>query len=344
VKKSPKKSRKAKRKERLLLWFLSSIAALALLAFVIFYLATGDKGIKEEIIVTVNGQDITSKSLDGWYKLSILPQYRGIVSKDEFLQDSLVPQAILVQEAQKENIEVPEDELDSKIGQFFISGGLSADDMEKALEEDNLEMDFFRESVRQRLLIEKLLDKNLLSEISVEDSEVDRLYSGAESGESEEQAKEAIRQELLKEKKDKALLTYFKTLIGSSEIVYADEKSTFTDMEGEVCSADGRAIARLFITSSCSECKKASDSFKKASEGTENITSYTWELDTGDNLMTESKEAGIPKAEFEILKKFNPENTVPTYVLGCRHVRVGNAFEDPYLEEQELRKALAKIS
>ena len=77
MKKSPKKSRKAKRKERLLLWFLSSIAALALLAFVIFYLATGDKGIKEEIIVTVNGQDITSKSLDGWYKLSILPQYRG---------------------------------------------------------------------------------------------------------------------------------------------------------------------------------------------------------------------------------------------------------------------------
>ena len=36
---------------------------------------------------------------------------------------------------------------------------------------------------------------------------------------------------------------------------------------------------------------------------------------------------GIPKKEVGIFQKYNPKNTVPTYVFGCKYVRTGNAYK-----------------
>ena len=78
----------------------------------------------------------------------------------------------------------------------------------------------------------------------------------------------------------------------------------------------------------------------------ENIIAYHWNLDTGDNTLTKEKEKGIPKSEIEIFKKYNPEGTVPTYVFGCKYIRIGNFFEKENnlaQEEKEFTSVIEKL-
>ena len=69
-------------------------------------------------------------------------------------------------------------------------------------------------------------------------------------------------------------------------------------------------------------------------------------MDTGDNLLTEEMEEGIPKKEIEIFKKYNQRATVPAYVFGCKYVRVGNFYEqnnDLDAEEEEFRAVIEQL-
>ena len=62
--------------------------------------------------------------------------------------------------------------------------------------------------------------------------------------------------------------------------------------------------------------------------------------------MTKEIEKGIPRQEIEIFKKYNPGATVPTYVFGCRYVRIGNFYQqndDLGSEEKEFRAVIEKL-
>jgi len=76
------------------------------------------------------------------------------------------------------------------------------------------------------------------------------------------------------------------------------------------------------------------------------IIGYHWDIDTGDNTLTKEIEKGVPKAEIELFKKYNDEGSVPTYVFGCKYVRIGNFYEkedDLDSEEEEFRAVVNKL-
>jgi hypothetical protein len=78
------------------------------------------------------------------------------------------------------------------------------------------------------------------------------------------------------------------------------------------------------------------------------ITAYHWELDSRDNTLTEAIEKQVPNAEGMLFEQFNPGGGVPTYVFGCKYVRIGNAYEregDAGLlkEEMEFRKIIDEL-
>ena len=76
------------------------------------------------------------------------------------------------------------------------------------------------------------------------------------------------------------------------------------------------------------------------------MVAYHWDLDIGDNILTEKIEKGIPRQEIEIFKKYNLRATVPTYVFGCKYVRIGNFYEqdnDLDAEEEEFRAVIEKL-
>jgi len=107
-KKTPKNSNKRRKKPKetqeniiMLGIFLVFIVVVALL---FYYLIVPSSN--EDFVATVNGDGITLEELNWWYETSILPEHRAVITKQDFLMLSLIPQEALLQNAKKENIMV----------------------------------------------------------------------------------------------------------------------------------------------------------------------------------------------------------------------------------------------
>jgi len=125
---------------------------------------------------------------------------------------------------------------------------------------------------------------------------------------------------------------------------------SFQYYEGsEVEVEDGKPVIRLFSTTWCGHCgwgKETFDSVAKEYVDAEKILAYHWELDIYDNTLTETVETEVPASEQLYFEKFNPEGSIPTFVIGGKYFRVGNAFEredDLAKEEEELRRIIEQV-
>ena len=124
----------------------------------------------------------------------------------------------------------------------------------------------------------------------------------------------------------------------------------FTDLETEVCtSEDEKPIVRIFSTTTCPHCswvKETADAVLKEYVDAGKIVAYHWELDTKDDSLTEEVETEVPEEEIQAYMDANPNGTVPTFVLGCKYVRVGNSYEgeqDLEAEANYLRESIDKL-
>ena len=105
---------------------------------------------------------------------------------------------------------------------------------------------------------------------------------------------------------------------------------TFTSTGGDICMEDGKPVIRMFSTTWCPHCQWISDVFDDVvqmyvDEGL--IVAHHWELDTGDDTLTIQVEESVPESEEAIFNTFNPDNSIPTFVFGCRYYRIGNGHE-----------------
>ncbi len=102
----------------------------------------------------------------------------------------------------------------------------------------------------------------------------------------------------------------------------------FNEYNYEVQKQDGKPVVYLFSTTTCPHCEWIKDTFDKwAKDHSDKIVAYHWQLDTGDNTLTDAKETAVPQDAESAYSKFNPEGTVPTFVFGGKYSRVGNGFE-----------------
>ena len=124
---------------------------------------------------------------------------------------------------------------------------------------------------------------------------------------------------------------------------------TFTDTKDEICRDEsGKPIIRLFATSWCSHCQWIKDTYTSVvKEYADNgkIVAYLWEVDKNDNLLTDGQDA-VPNSENAVFEKYNPKGSIPTFVFGCKYVRVGNGYEqakDLAAEEGEFRAVIEDL-
>lgn len=124
---------------------------------------------------------------------------------------------------------------------------------------------------------------------------------------------------------------------------------TFKETSDPLCKdAEGKPLVRMFGTSWCPHCTWVKDTYRQvvekyAAEG--KIHPYLWELDTNDDLLTKEKDE-IPQSEAALFKKYNPEGSIPTFVFGCRYVRIGNGYEqqnDHGSEEAEFKAVIDEL-
>lgn len=124
------------------------------------------------------------------------------------------------------------------------------------------------------------------------------------------------------------------------------EIKTFTETDNEICKEDGKPVIILFSTTWCPHCVWIKDTF----ETTVNeyvtrgkIVARHWELDIGDDTLTEETESGVPEADASLYAEFNPDRFVPAFVFGCKYYRIGNGFEKDGDLEAEKEEFVAVI-
>ncbi|MCJ7817145.1 MAG: hypothetical protein MUP55_04780 [Candidatus Aenigmarchaeota archaeon] len=124
---------------------------------------------------------------------------------------------------------------------------------------------------------------------------------------------------------------------------------TFKCIEGPVETIDGKPIIRLFSTTWCPHCVWIKDTYDRVAKeyvDAGKIVAYHWEMDTGDNILTTEIETSVPDSEQAVFQKFNPNNTIPTFVFGGKYYRIGNGYEQQQnltAEENEFRAVIEEL-
>lgn len=126
--------------------------------------------------------------------------------------------------------------------------------------------------------------------------------------------------------------------------------STFNVISNaEICTEDGKPIIRLYSTTVCPHCRWINSTFNGVMDEymkSGKIVAHHWDVDMGNDQFTPSKESAVPQAEVDLFKSVNPRLSVPTYVFGCKYVRVGNAYEtqdDLAAEAGEFKAVIEKL-
>ncbi len=164
-----------------------------------------------------------------------------------------------------------------------------------------------------------------------------------------DEAKEQIRQTLSNDLSNNAIELYISQLKSGAEIIKEGDKvaarvETFKETKDEICKKDGKVIIRLFSTAKNPNSQWISETFDKvAREYSNEVVAYHWQLDTGDNTLTEDVEEGIPKEEVDLFKKYNPKSTVPTFVFGCKYARIGNGYDILEDEKAEFKRLIGQL-
>ncbi len=341
-----KKSRKIKKST---IKKISAVVVLIAILAVVLYFAF--KTLKpEQTIAEVNGEIITKQQLEDQY--SQLPdQYKLFLTEDAFL-DQMINVELLLQEAEKQGIVISEEEIEAELTDIKKQAP-TEEAFEELLGQSNIELPEFKKQLSEQLTINKLLNETVTSKIKITDSKIEEYYDNNKEffeGEvSYNEAEEQIRQILSDELSNNAIGIYINQLRSDSTIIKEGVKittkiETFTKTEDNICKEDDKVIIRLFSTTKNSASKWISQTFDEVTkEYEDDIIMYHWQLDTGDNTLTDIQEKGIPKEEVEIFQKYSSENKIPTYVLGCKYVRIGNAYQTLGEEKAEFKRAIERL-
>ena len=73
------------------------------------------------------------------------------------------------------------------------------------------------------------------------------------------------------------------------------------------------------------------------------IVAHHWELDIRDDTLTDQAEQAVPDDEMAVFLGFNPQQSVPTFVFGCKYYRIGTAYEQANDLESEAAEFMAVI-
>jgi hypothetical protein len=299
-KKSPSRSKSknaVKGREKFVI-LASMIILVLILVSLFYYIDYTPKS--ESIVAKVNSKPISLESLNSWYKSSILPEYRNVVTKDEFLEGSLIPQEVLLQEANNRGIKVSNDEVENYLGLYIIDSGLQPEEFEDQLRSNGISIEEIKNSFKVRLIISKLL-------------ELEGFYVDAQD--------EFIDGTNLE------IQLYITSLMDSSEIELIQRKKVkFDETQDSLCGE--KPIVRFYSTSTCPGCDYTASIFEDALLSFEDrIDAAHWVLDIGDNKLTSLNESGIPREELSIFKKYSPKNDIPLTVIGCKYKKIGH-YED----------------
>ncbi|MBL7056344.1 SurA N-terminal domain-containing protein [Candidatus Woesearchaeota archaeon] len=305
-KNSGKRKNKKQNKNQL---FMFSVFAIIIVG--IIYFSNMEEDSVSTIVAEINGQELLKTDLDWWYRTAVPEQHRIIISKEDFLVQSLIPQELLLQKAEEKKVIVSESEIEKLIGIFIINNGMTLEEFEENLKEKKVTIEDVQRSFKANAIVMKFVEEE-----------------GLIQGEDEQFFVDNNKFE-----------SYMETLIEESDIkIYWENINklvlgNFKKTDEESCGL----TLRLYTASFCNNCEESRNVFKEVIENfnVNGVDAAIWDIDTGDNLLTAKKETLLPEEEFKMFKKYGQDNLVPLTILGCKYRRLGN-FNDSIEKELKL--------
>ncbi|MFW0871115.1 MAG: SurA N-terminal domain-containing protein [Patescibacteria group bacterium] len=185
-----------------------------------------------EVVATVNGEEIDKQSfitLGEQIAVQQSSQEVDISSPEIQLAISnqalnlLVNQALLLQAAQAEGVEVDSSALDEQYA-VLVQGAGGADQLQDQLDKANITQEQIREDLRMQLLIQAYLENKLdLSSITVSDEEIQSFYDLLQAEQEEDtpafdEVRDQIVLQLRSEKEAQLVADHLATLRESADI------------------------------------------------------------------------------------------------------------------------------
>lgn len=109
------------------------------------------------------------------------------------------------------------------------------------------------------------------------------------------------------------------------------EMPTFKKTDKEVCLVEGKIPIILYSTTKCPHCVWVGPAFDEVAQeyaDSDKLVFRHWQLDLKDDTLTEEAEGELPANVLSDYLSFNPDGTVPTFVFGCKYLRVGTGYEN----------------
>jgi parvulin-like peptidyl-prolyl isomerase len=107
---------------------------------------------------------------------------------------------------------------------------------------------------------------------------------------------------------------------------------TFQETDLDIClDDDGRPLILLFSAASCSHCEWVGGVFDAVVQAYMDrglIEAHHYDMESGDDLLTEAVEDEIPKDHLAIGKTGDPDLYLPYFNFGCRYDRIGTGYEE----------------
>lgn len=179
------------------------VACVALFAFL--YLARG-----LFVAVIVNGEPIT--------RLALVKQLENQYGKEAL--NSLVTKQLILQEAKKQKITVADAEADLEIAKIEASLTKSGQNFNELLKAQNMT----RDSLRQQIKIEKIIQKMLGKDIEITDKEISDYFEKNSGfypeGATLDQMKESIRQQIQQQKTSEKFQSWLDEVQKKAKINY----------------------------------------------------------------------------------------------------------------------------
>jgi peptidyl-prolyl cis-trans isomerase SurA len=161
--------------------YRSTRVAAALLPIALLAFAGCNRVPSADVVATVNGHAIMRADLDRMYQAQ-LAQAQGQQSSPEEADSlrlssirELINEEIFVQRAAKMNLTATAEEVDAKVNE--MKAAYTDDQFAQQLKASNRSLDDLKHDVRRSLTIDKLLNKEIKSKITVSDADVTNYYN-----------------------------------------------------------------------------------------------------------------------------------------------------------------------
>lgn len=158
----------------------TGLAGAALCGAVLFSLAGCQKAVSRDVAATVNGRAITYSDLDK----AIWAQFPNVPLKgnpDQITQlrlealRALIDNEILLQRAEKEGLLAADSDVDAKFNEMKL--GSTQEEFQRQLDQRKMTVADFKSQIRRQLSVEKLMNKEIGSHITISDKEVADFYA-----------------------------------------------------------------------------------------------------------------------------------------------------------------------